>query len=234
MSARPRVEVHHGRRGRELRIDDTFASYYQPGKPVTRSVWDALAAPVLWGAGGRRPPRVLILGLGGGSAARLLRALSPGSQIVAVEYDPEVVRAAREHFDLDELGLEVVVDDAHLQLRTERRRFDLVIEDVFVGEGEGVHKPDWLPEPGHRLCARRVAKGGLLVSNALDEAPAVARSLGALFPRVVRIDVDDYDNRVFVAGPAGLDARGLRAAVEACELLAPTLPLLSFRTLRGR
>ena len=232
MSVRPKVEVHLGQRGRELRIDDTFASYYQPGNPVTRSVWDALAVPVLCLARRRRPPRVLILGLGGGSAARLLRALAPTAQIVAVEYDPQVVRAAREHFDLDELGLEIAIDDAHLYLRSERRRFDLVIEDVFVGEGEDVHKPDWLPHPGHELCGRRVAKGGLLVSNALDEAPRVARSLGELFPSLVRIDIEDYDNRVFVGGPSGFDAAGLRGAVADCDLLRPTLPLLSFRTLR--
>ena len=33
--------------GRELRVEGTFASWYTPGSHVTRSVWDAIAAPVL-------------------------------------------------------------------------------------------------------------------------------------------------------------------------------------------
>jgi len=54
------------------RIDGTFASWYEPGRAVTGSVWDALAAPILLLPRARRS-RVLILGLGGGSAARIVR-----------------------------------------------------------------------------------------------------------------------------------------------------------------
>ena len=36
------------------------------------------------------------------------------------------------------------------------RRFDAVLEDVFIGYGDDVHKPDWIPHPGLDLAARRV------------------------------------------------------------------------------
>ena len=72
---RPRVEVKLGRRGRSLRIDGTFASYYEPGIPITGSVWDALAAPLVLLPPSRRRS-VLVLGLGGGSVARVVRALA--------------------------------------------------------------------------------------------------------------------------------------------------------------
>jgi spermidine synthase len=229
----PRVGVRRVPGGRELRVDGTFASWYRPGSPVTGSVWDAIAAPLL-----ALPPRrrrsVLLLGLGGGSAARLVRALAPRARIVAVELSAEVVRTARRWFDLDELGLELEIADAHAFLARDRRRYDLVLEDVFVGVGEAVFKPPWLPTPGLALAARRLAPGGLLVSNALDEAPFVARALRDLFPRVVRIDVDEYDNRVFVGGPGWLAARPLRRAVAAHPLLAEALPRLAFRTVASR
>jgi spermidine synthase len=227
-----RVEVRHGRRGRVLRINGTFASWYRPGTPLTGSVWDALAAPLLLLPPVRRR-RVLILGLGGGSAARVVHALAPRARIVGVELNAQVVRAARRHFDLDELGVEVVEADAREYVDTTRRQFDVVIEDIFVGRGRSVRKPDWLPRPGLHRVARRLARGGLLVSNSIDETAAVARSMRLLFPSVLGIGIEGYDNRVVVGGPAPLDARALRAAVAAHRVLSPTLPMLSFRKLSG-
>jgi spermidine synthase len=213
-------------------VRGTFASYYRPGSALTGSVWDALAAPLL-ALPPRRAPSVLLLGLGAGSAARVARALAPGARIVGVEIDPEVVRLAREHFELDALGVEVVQADASAFLARSRERFDAVLDDVFVGSGRAVHKPAWLLAGGLAAAAARVAPGGLLASNALDEAPAVARGLARHFPRVVSIGIEDYDNRVLVGGPPGLSGRALRAAVARSPVLSPSLPALSFRALRG-
>jgi spermidine synthase len=218
-------------RGRELRIDGTFASWYEPGRATTGSVWDALGAGLLALPPARRRS-VLLLGLGGGSAARVARALAPRARIRAVEIDPQVVALARRFFDLDALDVEVVVDDARRFLARHRARYDAVLEDVFVGEGGDAVKPEGMLVPGLERAARRVAPGGVLASNALDEAPAQARLLAARFPRVVRIEIAGYDNRVFVAGRAPLAARRLRAAVAAEPLLAATLPRLRLRTLR--
>ena len=215
---------------RALRVDGTLASFYRPGRVCSGPVWDALAAPLAWLPPARRRS-ILLLGLGGGSAARVARALAPRARIVGVEIDPDVVRAAREAFDLDELALEVVVADARRFLARGRRRFDALIEDVFVGSARDVRKPDWLPEPGLERAARRLARGGLLVSNALDEAPQVGRAVARCFPAAVEIEVAGYDNRIFVGGPPGLSGRGLREAVGADPLLAPSLRSLAFRSL---
>ena len=225
-----RVTVKVGARGRQLRIDGTFASWYKPGATTTDSVWDALAAPILLLPPSRRRS-VLILGLGGGSAARIARALAPQARIIGVERDPEVVRAARRWFDLDELGIEIVVADAQHYLRKVRRQFDVVLEDVFVGKGRGVRKPEWLPDPGLEIAALRVAHGGLLVSNAIDEAPAVARSMRKLFTSTLRIDIDGYDNRILVGGPRPLTGRNLRSAVTSSPILGSAAGMLRFRRL---
>jgi len=211
-------------------VDGTFASSWRPGEVTTGSVWDALALPILALPPARRR-RVLVLGLAGGSAARLVRALALKARIVGVEYDGAVLAAARRHFGLRALDLEIVRGDARAYLSGTRRRFDLVIDDVFVGRGFDVHKPDWLPEPGLGQATACLAPGGLLVSNTLDEAPAVGAALRRRFPACVRIGIEGYDNRVLVAGPAGLDARGLRAAAAAEPLLTATLPKLRFLTL---
>jgi spermidine synthase len=225
-----RIEVRESVRGRELCVDGTFASLWRPGRVTTGSVWDALAAPLLSLPQGRRGS-VLLLGLGGGSAARLGRALLPEARIVGVERDPHVIKAAREHFALDALGLEVILADARGYLARGREKFDAVLEDVFVGSGAEVCKPDWLPEPGLALAARRLRPGGLLATNSLDDGARAARALRANVGRPTAIEVHGYDNRILAAGPAGLCAQRLRAAVAAHPILAPTLPKLRFRTL---
>jgi len=224
---RARVEVKQGRRGRSLRVDGTFASWYAPGSATTGSVWDALAAPLLLL---RRS--FLVLGLGGGSAARIIRALAPRARIVGVERDPDVVRAARRWFDLDDLGVQVVVGDAREYLERTRARHDAVFEDVFTGRGRSLHKPDWLPTPGLARAARLLRRGGVLVSNAIDEAAAVEAAMRSLFPATLSIQVRDYDNRVLVGAPSGHSGRNLRAALIRDPVLAATVPALAVRTCR--
>jgi spermidine synthase len=223
-----RVVVRQVRQGRALRIDGTFASWYAPGQPLTGSVWDALALPLLALPPERRRS-LLVLGLGGGSVARVARAIAPRARIVGVERSREVVRAARRWFDLDPLGVEVVEADARDYLARTRGRFDAVIEDVFVGNERTLRKPDWLPNPGLARAVRRLRPGGLLVCNSVDETPAVTRAVRAHFPSTLHIGVADYDNRVVVGGPAALSARSLRAAVAAHPVLSRTLPRLRFR-----
>jgi hypothetical protein len=116
----------------------------------------------------------------------------------------------------------------------ERRRFDLVIDDVFVGRGRNVHKPAWLPDPYLALAAKRVAAAGILVSNSIDEAPAVRRVLHALYGGAIELRVRGYDNRIYAASKRSLDARALRAAIAADPTLAVTLPKPRLRAAQAR
>jgi spermidine synthase len=226
---RVRVVVRGGRR--TLRIDGSFASTWEPGRETTGSVWDGIAAGLL-----ALPPRrrrsVLLLGLGGGSAARVVRAVASRARIVGVEIDPAVVRAARRWFDLDALGVEVVTDDAARYLARTRRRFDAVLEDVFLGDARRLRKPPGFPVPALDHVRRVLRPGGVAVCNTLDESAEVKAALAARFRRLVRVEIDDYDNRILVASDGPLSAPALRDGVAASRLLAPSLRALSFRRVR--
>lgn len=222
--------VRKGRR-RVLRIDDTFASTYEPGRIATGSVWDAIACGVLALPLERRK-RVLLLGLGGGSAARIVRALAPEAVIVGVELSPDVVRLAREHLDLDSLGLDVRIGDARDLIRSERTAYDVILEDVFVGSGRSAFKPEGLPQPLLDRAKARLRPGGVLVSNALDEAASVRQAMTGLFSNTVEVGLLDFDNRIYVGSDAPLSARGLRGAIANDAVLAETLPQLRFRSVR--
>jgi len=203
----PRIEVRRVRGGLELRIDGTQASVHRPGRALTGAVWWALASPILLLPRGRRR-RVLLLGLAAGSVARALRALDTEAEIVGVELHPEVLRVARRDFALDRLRVELVVGDALEYLRRSRRRFDLIVDDLFVGTPRSVRKPEWVTREGYPLIARRLREGGYVVSNTIHETADVAQAMRPL-GTVVSLDVGGHWNRILVCGP-GLRPRDLR------------------------
>ena len=227
---RPRVELRRVRGGLELRIDGTQASVYRPGGGVTGVVWWALASPVLL-LPRNRPRRVLLLGLAAGSVARAIRALDPQAEIVGVERDREVLRVARRYFALADLRLELVAADALGYLKGERRRFDLIVEDLFVGPPRSVRKPDWLLGEGYRLIRRRLRRGGLVVSNTIHETAAVVRAMRPIGGRIVSLDVDGHWNRVTVCGQSLPEPRTLRRLLATEPLMARALRRVGLRCL---
>ena len=147
----------------------TFATWH-PRFLLTGYSWDAISAACLLGSSG--PPRsVLLLGLGGGTVARQLRALAPAARLVGVEIDEAILELARRYMALDEIGVEVVVGDAYRYLEGCRERFDVVIDDLFltgrddvtrsaVPEGEVLGRMTELLEPGGTVVANLIVDRG--------------------------------------------------------------------------
>jgi len=229
VTPRARVEVRRVRGGLELRIDGTQASVHRAGGALTGVVWWALASPILL-LPRRRPRRVLLLGLAAGSVGRAVRALDPAAEIVGVELDREVVRLARRHFGLDGLGIELVVGDALEFLRTDRRRFDLIVEDLFVGPSRSVRKPEWLLGEGYPLIRRRLRLGGYVVSNTIHETPGVVRAMRSFGGRIVTLGVRGHWNRVTVAGRDLPPPRALRSVLAARPETSRILGRLALRS----
>lgn len=225
---RVEVQVRRSGAGVELSVGGTLASWYQRGQILTGSVWDALALPVALFEGSS--PRVLLLGLAGGTVARVVRAAAPGARMVGVELAPNVIEAARASMDLDALGVEVHVEDALVFLKR-HGTYDLVIEDCFSGGEAGLMKPAWIPEPGFDRIEDRLAADGLVICSAIHEVREIEAALLARYPSVVRITLIDCTNEVFVATHRPLDARRLRAAARANPVLRGALGNLTLRTL---
>lgn len=122
-----------------------------------------------WGRVLQRPtqlparPRVLVLGLGGGTIVRLVYEASQPSLVTVVELDPVVASVAQKYMGLGRLPhLDIRIGDVRQLVHTlsEEAPYDLVVEDVFF-DGRGVDNVD---EYGAAL-ARLVAPGGWLVLN---------------------------------------------------------------------
>ena len=86
--------------------------------------------------------RVLILGLGAGTVAKVVSSSCQAVQLsscklTGIEIDPEVIRLGKKYFGLGKIeNLEIVVDDAarYVDERFKRfKRFDLILVDLFQG-----------------------------------------------------------------------------------------------------
>ena len=79
------------------------------------------------------PRRALILGLGGGTLASLLRARWGELQMVGVDDDATILAVARDAGWLPTRGLDIVVCDAFEYVQVCTERFDYVAIDLFRG-----------------------------------------------------------------------------------------------------
>jgi spermidine synthase len=136
-----------------------------------------------------RPRNALILGLGGGTIARLLQArFGTDLRIVGVDNDPAVLHLARVAGWLTDECVNVIVADAFEFVQTTTDRFDYIAIDLFRGEefiGRALNKPFL-----RRIRALLVPRGRLAI-NLFADRRRMARieSVASLFEIVQLVDV---------------------------------------------
>lgn len=113
------------------------------------------------------PRRALLLGLGGGTVARLLRRRCPDAAIVGIEHDETVLATARAELGLDDVpGLTVVLADAFLWVPAAAERepgvYDFICLDLFQA---GRLAPGALATVFLRQVAALLAPEGTLAAN---------------------------------------------------------------------
>ncbi len=122
---------------------DSFQSLWrpEPGWLGQGSYYDAFAAPLFWDE--PRPTwRLAVLGLGAGSAVRVLEGVLPqGTTLrsVGLEIDPEVVRLGELFFDLENNADDRIVGagiDARAGLGALEGDFDQIIVDAYANNVE--------------------------------------------------------------------------------------------------
>lgn len=117
----------------------------------------------------------LILGLGAGTAAKLINKKWPEAKIIGIEIDPEIIRLGKKYFGLDEIeNLKLKLDDAiliinhkqSLSLRDQSSiiNCDLILVDLYLGDQvpEGAETDEFLKNI--RQCLK---SSGLAIFNRL-------------------------------------------------------------------
>lgn len=160
-----RYEVRSAGRSVRLYTNRVMHTQYHPAHKLTRGVWDLLALPAL---ALPKVKRVLLLGVGGGAAVHLLRHWCPGVEITGVELNPVHLLLAKRFFGLRQRDVNLIEGDARVFVEKYRGKpFDLVIEDLFGGDGF----PDRSFAADRTWCMaldRLVNSDGALIMNTLS------------------------------------------------------------------
>lgn len=190
----------------EFRVQGATHAWYHRDRFLTGQAWDMIAASALLGKPSDPPKSILMLGLAGGTAYRVLRHLLPDVELVAVDIDREIVDIARKEMALDDLNIEVIYGDAYAWLAKNRRRFDVVIDDIYLAGKTDVFRPQQWDPRLMRLLKRAIAPGGLLAVNlVIGEGHRTMQSqtrrvLKQEFAVVRTVRSDEAMNEVLVAG----------------------------------
>ena len=206
-------------RRRQLQVNESFGSFQSVWQPSVGALpdgyyYNAFALPAWWGAR-PGPWRVLVLGLGAGTAWRVFEGALPAGtdfETIGIEIDPGVVALGRAWLDLAQPGRTdriVVADvDARAALRLVPQRFDQIVLDAYQNQME--IPPQLASVEFFSEAAQVLASGGWMVVNVgafgLDDPvlEALARTMAAGFrQRVLAVRVPFSRNVALFARAEG-------------------------------
>lgn len=226
---------------RTLCFDDATETRISIGDPLAGhfEYTEFFHMPWLWNT---NISRILMIGLGGGSAQLSFAHHYPGVKIDTVEIDAAVVRVAKQFFAFKETESQrVFVEDGRMFLRRTTNTYDLIILDAYVQGRYGSSIPQHLAtREFFELCQKRLTTNGIVAYNVIgsmtgwraDIVGAIYRTLQTAFPQVYSFPARGSQNVVLLATRAKVRANltALRARAE--ELV--TGRRITLRTFRDR
>ncbi len=112
-----------------------WAGGFQQSGPLVENLWKKAIKVFSLGIQGEHLRNVLILGLGCGSVIKPLRQKFPHCHITGVEIDPEIIKIGKKYFSLSKISkLKIVCEDANDFIKKNKKKFDLVIIDLYKGQ----------------------------------------------------------------------------------------------------
>ena len=148
-----------------------------------------------------RPKRIVLIGLGGGSLIKFCYHRLPGTQLTAVELDPDVI-ALRDIFELPPDGprLRVLQADGAEYLAQAEKGIDALLVDAFDKTG---FAPSLANREFFENAYAKLVGNGVLVINLAGEKESYAGLIGAAMhvfdDQVIVISVPEDGNHVLYA-----------------------------------
>ena len=204
-------------RGRRVDMDvqgAVFATFH-PDQLLTGYSWDAITAAAAL-TPYRRVRRLLMLGVAGGTSLRQIRRLWPKAELVGLDIDRRLIRAANQYMGLQYCQVEMVFGDADKKLTTLEGPFDVIIDDLYKCGALDVERGG-VPFPGRlQNLVSLLAPKGIIAANFINdvgfEQPLAQgqKAFQATFKENACIRSIYGFNQVFVGGKclrAGLDLK---------------------------
>jgi spermidine synthase len=148
-----------------------------------------------------RPKRIVLIGLGGGSIIKFCYQRMPGTQLTAVELDPNVI-AFRDTFLMppDDNRLQVLQADGAEFLETTEKGIDALLVDAFDKTG---FAPSLANREFFDNAYAKLSGNGVLVINLAGEKETYAGLIGEAMhvfdDQVIVISVPDDGNHILYA-----------------------------------
>lgn len=156
---------------------------------LVKKIWKTVLSKI--NKDGFVPKSVLILGLGGGSAAEVVGQFWTDAKIIGIDKDERMVELGKKYLELGKVkNLKVVIMDAEEFISKSNGLFDLILVDLYKGGKIPVRFR------GIKFMLDvydRLAPGGVAAFNHLysqlekKDAEVFGRRLGRVFPVIVSV-----------------------------------------------
>ncbi|HOU23404.1 MAG TPA: fused MFS/spermidine synthase [Anaerolineae bacterium] len=188
----------------KLNEGEGIQSVYEPGQVLSGYVYDYFLLVPYFQSRPESPPgqSVCIVGLAGGTSARLFSEVFGPLPIDGVEIDATVVEAGRRFMDLNLPNLQITIMDGRQYLAATPKRYDVVLLDAY--------NPPYIPfhlttREFFALVYEHQTEDGVLginvahLENDSTLVRAIAATVGSVYPSVYVIDTQSGLNSVVVA-----------------------------------
>ena len=188
----------------KLNEGEGIQSVYEPGQVLSGYVYDYFLLVPYFRSAVESPPAqtICVIGLAGGTSARLFSEVFGPISIDGVEIDAEVVEASRRFMNSNLPNLRTAIMDGRHYLATSRAQYDMVLLDAY--------NPPYIPfhlttREFFELVYQHQSEDGVLGINVahLENDDALVRMIGAtvasIYPSVYVIETQSGLNSVVVA-----------------------------------
>lgn len=128
--------------------------------------------------------KMLLIGLGGGSIPKKLNKEFPTLEIDAVELDPEVIKMAKDHFNVKEgKNLRLHAQDGRLFLTRTQNQYDIILLDAYFTDAMPFHLAT---KQFFELAQRKLTPNGIVVANLISAVTGPSGKIVRSFVRTQR------------------------------------------------
>jgi spermidine synthase len=128
--------------------------------------------------------KMLLIGLGGGSIPKKLNKEFPNLEIDAVEIDPEVIKMAKDHFNVRESkNLRLHAQDGRLFLTRAQNQYDIIMLDAYFTDAMPFHLAT---KQFFELAQRKLTPNGVVVANLISAVTGPSGKIARSFVRTQR------------------------------------------------
>lgn len=152
----------------------------------------------------KKPERVLIVGLGGGTIPGFLHEHYPQARIDSVDIDPDVVDVAKKFFGFrEDATMRAYVADGRQFIEECEKPYDVIFLDAFGSDNIPYHLAtrEFLISVRRALAPRGVCVGNVWSRYSNPLYDSMVRTYQEVFDELYIIDVQGAGNKILIAVP---------------------------------